>query len=295
MEYILKNQDLILTVASKGAEITSLKQADTGRQIIWRADPAVWNRHAPLLFPWAGNLRDKQFTWNGSVYSGGQHGFARDLEFALVEQTPDMLHLVLRSDEETLQRFPFAFALHCIYRLQGRTLTQTVQVENPGQQELRFGLGFHPGFVCPFDGSHSVGDYRLEFDTPQSPVVIQTHELTGLVTGKQWPLCQEPSAVIAVQEGMFDRDSICLSQLNAKTLSIVEQGSGRRVTVGIQGMPYVLLWSAPNHPLEYLCIEPWHSLPDREDASGNWAEKPCAAALQPGQSWQTVLPMTFAW
>ena len=295
MEYTLNNKELIVKINSLGAELTSVVQADTGRQMLWQADPAVWGRHAPLLFPWAGNLRDKKFTWQGTSYAGGQHGFARDLEFALVSHTQERLELVLRSDAQTRERFPFDFALHSIFTLQGRTLTHTVQVEACGQQELRFGVGFHPGFACPFDDAHQLKDYEFRFDAPQSPVVIQTDANTGLVTGRQWPLEEEPIQAIPVQQEMFDNDSICLSQLTAKTISIMEKDTGRSVELGIQGVPYVLLWSKAGVPLRYLCVEPWHCLPDTETASGNWAEKPCTAQLAPGESWQTSLPITFHW
>ena len=33
-----------------GAEAVSLKNA-AGQEMLWQADPAVWKRHAPILFP----------------------------------------------------------------------------------------------------------------------------------------------------------------------------------------------------------------------------------------------------
>ncbi len=295
MNYILENNKLILTVSSHGAEMISLVQADTGREMIWQADPEVWGRHAPLLFPYAGNLRDKKFVWQGREYAGSQHGFARDLEFQLAGKTDSCLDLVLCSNDETLKKFPFEFELHSIFTLEDHTVTHKVQVKNPGQQELRFGLGYHPGFMCPFDAQHSMEDYELRFDTAQQPVVIETDVLTGLVTGRRWEMLEKASDVIPVKAGMFDHDSICMSQLSAGTISIVEKDSGRSVTLDVQGFPYVLLWSVANRPIPFLCVEPWHSLPDTADATGNWKDKPCAAVLQPGECWETRLPMSFNW
>ncbi len=295
MNYILKNNKLILTVSSLGAEMVSLVQADTGREMIWQADPEIWQRHAPLLFPYAGNLRDKKFVWQGKEYAGGQHGFARDLEFQLVEKTDTRLDLMLCSSAETLKNFPFEFELHSIFTLEDHTVTHKVQVKNPGQGELRFGLGYHPAFMCPFDEKHSIEDYELHFDAAQEPVVIETDEFTGLVTGRQWAMQEEPNDVISLKSGMFDHGSICMSQLSAKTISLVEKDSGRSVTLDVQGFPYVLIWSVGKQPIPFLCIEPWHSLPDAENASGNWTDKPCAAVLQPGECWETRLPMSFNW
>ncbi len=295
MKYTLNNKELIVEINSLGAELTSVVQADTGRQLLWQGDPQVWARRAPLLFPWAGSLRDKKFTWQDREYPASQHGFARDLEFEQVSHGPERLELVLRSNEQTRQQFPFDFALYCIFTLQGRTLTHTVRVEAMGQQELRFGLGYHPGFVCPFDAAHTPEDYEIRFDTPQTPVVIQTDPFTGLVTGKQWPLVQQPVQSIPMHQGMFDDDSICLSQLTAKTLTLMEKDTGRSVQVDIQGKPYVLLWSKPKAPIQFLCIEPWHSLPDTEAAPADWGQKPWPMQLAPGEGWQTSMPITFHW
>ena len=103
----------------------------------------------------------------------------------------------------------------------------------------------------------------------------------------------ENSAVIPLTDQLFADDSICMTELSAQSLSLVEKDTGRRVEVKIQGFPYVLIWSAPTKKIQFVCIEPWHSLPDRVDASGRWEDKPCAAALAPGESWQTNLDMTF--
>ena len=295
MEYMLKNDQLSLTVSSAGAEMTSLVQNGTGRQLLWQADPAVWGRHAPMLFPYTGRIKHGKFTWEGKEYQGGQHGFGRDQEFELAEQTDTLLDLVTRSNADTLARFPFDFVLHSIFTLEGSTVTHTIRVENPGTGRLRFGFGYHPGFICPFDAQHDTEDYELRFDAPQTPIVVETQfdgEFAGLVTGRQWPM-MEHSAVIPLTDHTFDHDSICMSQLTAKTLSLVEKDTGRGVTLDIEGFPYVLIWSAPTPKLHYVCVEPWHTLPDTFEATGDWGDKPCAADLAPGESWQTSLPMHF--
>ncbi len=84
-----------------------------------------------------------------------------------------------------------------------------------------------------------------------------------------------------------------MTNLTAKTLSLVEKDTGRSVDVDIEGFPYVLVWSKAG-PVKFVCIEPWHSLPDARDASGQWEEKPAAARLNPGQRFATVLKMRFA-
>ena len=55
MQATIQNEFLSLTVDTHGAEAVSLKNA-AGEELLWQADPAVWKRHAPILFPWTGKL-----------------------------------------------------------------------------------------------------------------------------------------------------------------------------------------------------------------------------------------------
>ena len=90
MQATIQNEFLSLTVDTHGAEAVSLKNA-AGEELLWQADPAVWKRHAPILFPWTGKLKDGSFTHGGKTYKGGQHGFAR----VLPVEGNDFLYLVL--------------------------------------------------------------------------------------------------------------------------------------------------------------------------------------------------------
>ena len=56
MQYSIENDILRLTVDSHGAEPVSVIHKPTGAELLWQADPAVWKRHAPILFPWTGKL-----------------------------------------------------------------------------------------------------------------------------------------------------------------------------------------------------------------------------------------------
>ena len=61
MQATIHNEFLTLTVDTHGAEAVSLKNA-AGQEMLWQADPAVWKRHAPILFPWTGKLTGGAFT-----------------------------------------------------------------------------------------------------------------------------------------------------------------------------------------------------------------------------------------
>ena len=76
MQYSIENDILRLTVDSHGAEPVSVIHKPTGAELLWQADPAVWNRHAPILFPYTGKLTGGKMIAKGKEYAGGQHGFA---------------------------------------------------------------------------------------------------------------------------------------------------------------------------------------------------------------------------
>ena len=292
MDFTIENNFLRVTVSGRGAELVSAVKKETGEELVWQADPAVWNRHAPILFPYCGRLKNGAFTHNSVSYEGGGHGFARDMDHTLSEQGDDFVSLCLEANALTMEKFPFAFKLVSTFRLDGCTLHHEISVHNDGDEEMPFSFGYHPGFNCPFDAQHKAEDYILRFDVPETPTVVETGEQDGLVTGKNYTYF-ESGTEIPVRDGLYDHDSVCFKNLRSSTLSLVEKDTGRRVTVGIKGFPYVLMWSAKG-PIRFVCIEPWHGLPDPRAASGVWAEKPDTVHLAPGGSWQTALSMEFA-
>jgi len=291
MQATIQNEFLSLTVDTHGAEAVSLKNA-AGEELLWQADPAVWKRHAPILFPWTGKLKDGSFTHGGKTYKGGQHGFARDVEHTLLKAEGDTIRLELRPDEAMkAEKFPFDFVLTSTFRLDGKTLHHTLTVSNPGAEELRFGIGYHPAFQVPFDDSHTVEDYEFRFDQPENPVILDASG-GGLLTGKcyyQWKNQQ----AIQLTNDLFDNDSFCMAGLRTRTLGIYEKDTGRSIVCDVAGFPYTLIWSALSKPVRFVCIEPWNSLPASVDDPQEWEQRAAAACLAPGGEWSTTLSTTF--
>ena len=177
------------------------------------------------------------------------------------------------------------------FRLDGKTVHHTLTVRNPGTEELRFGIGYHPAFNIPFDAQHTTTDYEFRFDQPESPVILDARP-NGLLSGKcyyQWKNQQ----AIQLTDDLFANDSFCMAGLRTKTIGIYEKGTGRKITCNVEGYPYALIWSAPAKPVRFVCIEPWHSLPAAETDPQQWSQRAAAACLAPGESWETTLSTTF--
>ena len=258
MQATIHNEFLTLTVDTLGAEAVSLKNA-AGEELLWQADPAVWKRHAPILFPWTGKLPGGTFTHGGKTYKGGQHGFARDLEHTLLRAEGDTIELELRSDD-------------------------AIKAE-------RFPIGYHPAFRIPFDADHTTTDYEFRFDQPESPMILDAYP-NGLLTGRCGYRWKNVSA-IPLTDDLFANDSFCMAGLRTGTLGIYEKDTGRHIVCNVEGYPYSLIWSAPAKPVRFVCIEPWQSLPGAENDPQAWTERAAAACLAPGQHWATTLSTTF--
>lgn len=137
MQTTISNEFLTVTIDTHGAEVVSVKNSK-GEELIWQADPTIWDRHSPVLFPWAGRLANGELIHNGKHYSGGQHGFIRDLEHILKQNNGISAQLMFRADEETKTlRFPFDFEFTSVFTLDGHTLHHEVHVKNCGV-ELAF-------------------------------------------------------------------------------------------------------------------------------------------------------------
>lgn len=291
MEYIIENEQIKVTITTWGAQVMSVLRKCDGVEHMWNADPSVWRFHAPILFPYTGKVKDGMMEMKGQIFENlPPHGFARNVEHTLIFQNAHELKLELCDSELTHAVWPYAFRLVSAFKLDGDTLHHSLTVENRDDAQMPFGVGFHPGFAIPFDHEHTVTDYELRFDTPQSPLCLNMSP-NGLYEGKTSYLDYN-NDTITIDEHLFDNGSACMTGLTAKTLGLYEKGSGRAVVCKIENYPYVLIWSQPGIP-KFICIEPWHSLPSSEDSDRNWERKPAATVLTPGQSWSTVLSTSF--
>ncbi|MDR0462637.1 MAG: hypothetical protein LBG64_00200, partial [Pseudomonadales bacterium] len=106
--YTITKDKLRLTVSNLGAEINSLIYLPTEQEVMWQADPDVWKGTAPILFPYVGNLKNKQFFYKDEGYHGERHGFARRSFFEVDESRADegILTCRLDSSEETRKQYP---------------------------------------------------------------------------------------------------------------------------------------------------------------------------------------------
>ena len=112
---ILENELFRVEINPFGAEQSSFKSKKTGTEYVWQADPAIWKRHAPILFPIVGRLKDKTYTVGGTAYEITQHGFGRDLEWQVGAAGENYVEFVLEANDFTKKMYPWDFV--CTVRI----------------------------------------------------------------------------------------------------------------------------------------------------------------------------------
>ncbi len=134
----IKRGGLTAAIDSMGAQLTSL--ALNGNEYLWQGDPAFWGKHAPILFPIVGSLRNNTATSAAGTCEMARHGIARIVEHKPVEVSEDGSSVTyeITDTPESLKAFPFHFKLNMTYALTGdATLTQTFAVTNTGDVDLQ--------------------------------------------------------------------------------------------------------------------------------------------------------------
>lgn len=286
MEYCLKSGKLEAVICSKGAELISLKK--DGTEYMWCKDPAYWNRTAPILFPFVGSLKGKQYRYEGKTYPMGQHGFARDMEFTPVFQSDTRLVMTLEETEKTMENYPFRFLLELSYEWKGEELAVGWKVKNTGEKPLYFSIGGHPAFNCPIGGRGNQSDYMLRFlkgGRPLQNIVSEMIGEGGLVTGEKREFGLK-DGFLPVTPDLFDADTIVLEDGQTDEVSLCDPDGREYVRVRFP-MPIVGIWTPIQKNAPFLCIEPWCGRCDDVDFEGELSERKWGNSLEPSEVFGT--------
>ena len=138
MNAVIENDSYSATISSLGAELKSLKDANTGREYMWQADPAWWKGSAPVLFPIVGGLKNGKYRCEGAEYELPQHGFTRTSEFRQNAAAGDAAEFELVSSADTLAKYPFEFRLRVRFALERCGLAVRYEVTNAGKGPMLF-------------------------------------------------------------------------------------------------------------------------------------------------------------
>jgi Galactose mutarotase and related enzymes len=266
-EYMLKNDDVTVTVNEFASEIHSFKDNLNGIEYMWQGDAKYWSGRNPTLFPVVGSTWDKKLHINGKEYTIGNHGFVRHSMFTCVKHDKEHLVMRLTGNSETEKQYPYAFTMNITYTLNKRTLKIHYEIINDSNSRLPFSFGLHPAFNCPIDPDKEFSDYHIETNQP---------ETIELNSGEK-----KISTIIPL-----NRDSLRKTMIitNPKSTEVSLTDGRHSVTVHFRGYEWLAFWS-PDAP--FVCIEPWHGHDDFMRINVPFEKREGTILLASEHTWET--------
>ena len=271
----LSNSQISVAIKTLGAELCSIKNK-LNREFMWEGNPNFWGKHSPVLFPIVGTLKNNTFYHNDTKYTLTRHGFARDMEFELIEKTEDSATFSIQSNSATLLNYPFEFELQIQYTLINTTVEIDYKVVNKDNSEIPFSIGAHPAFALP----SSFEDYNLDFEKVE-PLEYTLLE-NDLVSQQTEKILTDSNKVPLTYE-LFKRDALIFKKLQSNSITIIEKEKPI-LKVHFQDFPSLGIWTKVGAP--FICLEPWFGYSDTTESNGNLFEKEGVIVLEANAKFQ---------
>lgn len=269
----LQNSKLTVQIKQLGAELFSITNSEE-KEYMWGGDPAIWGKHAPILFPIVGTLKNNTYNFNEQQYQLTRHGFARDMHFEIVQSSNTAVTFSLQADAKTLAIYPFHFELQVSYTLQNATIFVAYKVINKGEHSMPFAIGGHPAFAL----ADNFNDYSLIFEKEET---LKYFILSDDLVSDQTKVLASNNKKVALDYDLFANDALIFKTIESKELTIVHREKPL-LKVKYAGFPNLGIWTKINAP--FICIEPWHGYSDTQTANGNLFEKEGMQILNANQS-----------
>lgn len=290
--HTLKNEILTVQVKEHGAELASIRKGSV--EYLWQADPMFWGRHSPVLFPIVGSVWEKRYRVDGREFELGQHGFARDMDFTMVEGGEDEVRYRLESTEDTLKKYPWPFVLEIAYRLHGNMIDVIWEVSNPGNEDMYFQIGAHPAFNYPDYDPQTMERGFLSFDRSEGLECIRIKEKGCVDAETLYPLDIPADGLLPLTRETFDKiDTIMLQDGQIGSVALYRTDRTPWLKLSFEA-PVVGIWSPPGKNAPFICLEPWYGRCDRAGYEGDYRDRDWVNRLAPGEKFSSVYTIEIA-
>ncbi|MEO9003794.1 MAG: aldose 1-epimerase family protein [Ginsengibacter sp.] len=275
----LRNGNLLVRINEKGAEMQSIQLNEL--EYLWQAEPDYWGKHAPVLFPIIGELKDCKYIFDNKEYHLPRHGFARDKTFEAKQSADTSAIFTLRSDTDTLAEYPFEFIFQVQYEIKQHTLYCSYIVQNVGNGDMYFSVGGHPAFRVPISDQLKYEDYTLAFnnDTTLKRFLLQN----GLTNHSTETLALDDKK-LPLKSSLFYKDAIVLKHINSDQIKLYSDEDPHGLTFTFEGFPFFGIWAAKDAP--FVCLEPWCGVADNIHHDFHLKNKEGINQLSAGASWK---------
>lgn len=277
----LQNTKLKANFSELGAELTSLVNLTTGKEIMWQGNPDFWGGQSPVLFPTVGALKDDRYIFDGQTYEMPRHGFARRKVFEVKNSSENEVIFQLNSDDETLAFYPFEFSLEIRYTLTENKLTVSYQVKNKSEKEMYFSLGAHPGFAVDTENGLKYDDYEIAFSDDEQ---LEIHPLMDNLISKETQTIELKNKALPLSYELFANDALVMTTMKSKELILRNNQNENQVIFTFSNFPYFGIWAAKN--ADFVCLEPWQGIADLEDHNQELTEKFGILKLGINEEWK---------
>ena len=282
MKTSIKNSTLTAEIKYFGAELCSLKDNDN-KEYIWEGNPNIWGKYSPILFPIVGTLKNDSYHYNDTSFHLSRHGFARDMEFKLIEKQEHRAAFSLQSSADSLKSYPFKFELQIIYTLNNNSLTIEYKVINDDEAEMPFSIGAHPAFTLP----NQFENYSIEFEKQET---LNYYLLENNLISNETKSLALKDKKVSLNYDLFKNDALIFKTLESNSLTILEHNKPF-LRVNFEDFPSLGIWTKLNAP--FLCIEPWFGYSDTTESSGNLFQKEGIIVLNPKQTFKSQYHITI--
>ncbi len=265
----LENDQLQVQIKTAGAELTKIYSKQTQLDYLWNGDEKFWKRHAPILFPIVGKLKEHTYFVDHQKYHLPQHGFARDNEFILISNNGNKITFELNYSDKTLEIYPYKFKLHVSYTLIENSIKIEYHVKNEDDKAIYFSIGAHPAFSCPITSETSFSDYYIEFETSETPLQYSLNKTNGLRTIN--PTEQSLDKIFKLNYELFKDDALIYKNISSKKIALKSNKHEHGLNFLSSDWEYFAFWTKKDAP--FICFEPWMGAADLETTNQDFTQK----------------------
>jgi galactose mutarotase-like enzyme len=153
-------------------------------------------------------------------------------------------------------------------------------IKNLDNKNMYFSLGGHPAFKCPVYKDENYEDYTLEFEHKENSKTHLINMANGLISPKTKTVFNNTNS-LPLKHELFNDDALIFKDLKSKKVLLKSKTHGTILSCEYKDFPYLGLWAKPNG--DYVCIEPWLGIADKENTNQNIKDKEGILTLEAGK------------
>ena len=161
----------------------------------------------------------------------------------------------------------------------------TLRITDSEETRKSYPFAFAYEVTCALEGSTLSVTYAAENRGGQTMYFGM-----GGHPGFRLPL--EDGVTLPLRHELFDHDAIILKNFD-RTVTLSAGEGTRGLTMTCPKMRYLGIWHAPKTDAPYVCLEPWLSLPSRQDIVEDLSQQNDLQSLEPGERYENGWAVTI--